>query len=346
MKATDALHPEVPLAGPCFPSRFYILDDNLQRVPVGQAGELYIAGPTVASGYLKRDKLTETSFIHNHLQSQEPGSEMYKRLYRTGDVFRLDDQGVVTMRGRVHGSRQIKIRGMRTELDEIETALWDCAARGSLTKVSVTNVAVIARQTAHDSGMSLVAYLETADHQNPCIETIKGALRQSLLDQLPLHLVPSLYGFVPSIPRSISGKTDYQTLQTWPDPSLNHTHGDAIPTEDLHDVEKEMTYIWKAILHLSPTEILTHESDFFALGGHSMLLLGVQQDIEERLAIRVSLSELFAASKLGELSDLIRHHQTIDSESVSMQRIDQSGGENGHRSRMVRFQLATAYRQS
>ena len=272
----------VPLGRPLANIQVYVLDDELQPLPIGIPGELYIGGPGLASGYLRQPALTAERLIP-HPFSTEPGA----RLYRTGDLARYLPDGVLEYHGRL--DNQVKIRGHRIELGEIEAALAGHPA--------VREAVVLAREYELDS--RLVAYVVFAADQ--MVST--AALRSYLQQMLPAYMVPSGFVIVPELPMMPNGKVDRAALL-----ALNSV-----------DVESETAYVaprtatemalaelWAT--SLGCTQVSIHDN-FFDLGGNSLLATRILARVRETLHIDLPLRALFESPTVAALAMTIAKMQ-------------------------------------
>jgi thioester reductase-like protein/acyl carrier protein len=309
----DAKRLEIPLERPLFPARFYILDDNLDPVLVGLGGELYIGGPIVNNGYVKREEVTAVSFLRDPFASITEIENGDGKLYRTGDAFRLLQDGTIQAIGRIGGDRQVKIRGMRTELGEIENVIYEaCQDVDDPEACLVSLVAVVYYETGALGGV-LAAYITT---NNVGVEdcerqrSLKAYVRLRIRATLPLHMVPSAFVFLSTLPRTVSGKIDYKTMLTWdpPSPEAVAPNGALERGQQLTEIQSTIASIWKKVLNLDAS--LTCADDFFALGGHSLILVTIQRAIEERFHVTLSLSDMFAAPTIQGMESIIVPHLT------------------------------------
>ena len=279
-----------PIGRPIANDRAYILDSNLNPVPIGVPGELHIAGASVGRGYLRRPELTAERFVPDPFV---PGS----RAYKTGDICRFRADGVIEYLGR--NDRQVKVRGFRIELGEIEKALCE--------HIGVRQAAVIAREDT-PGDMRLIAYLVPAAGDNP----EDAILRQYLRDRLPDYMVPAAFAFVPSLPLTSSGKLDGKALPA-PD-SLRRSS--AIQSEaPRSEIESLIAAIWKDVLRVDKVGI---HDNFIDLGGHSLLLIKVQGRIEQQLNRKLDIVDLF---QYPTIETLARHLTTQEDTSSERDRI-------------------------
>ncbi|MBO9830650.1 amino acid adenylation domain-containing protein, partial [Xanthomonas sp. A2111] len=236
--AAALAYPMYCIGRPIMNVRAYVLNNWLQPVPVGVAGELYIAGPGVADGYIGRPELTAERFVASIFDSGE-------RMYRSGDLVRWNADGHLDFLGRA--DHQIKIRGFRIELGEVESALAACAG--------VAQCAVVAREDATGL-MRLVAYVGVQE----TTATTAHALRALLLRKLPEYMVPSTFMVMDAMPLNANGKIDRKALPN-PTQQLGESRMPRTPAE--HALAK----IFAELLGLPEVGI---DHNFFDLGGDSI----------------------------------------------------------------------------
>ncbi|WP_199443117.1 non-ribosomal peptide synthase/polyketide synthase [Umezawaea beigongshangensis] len=256
-----------PLIGrPLANLRAHVLDENLEPAPTGVPGELFLAGPQLARGYLGKPGQTAERFVPDPFG--EPGS----RLYRTGDLVRWTADGQLDYRGRV--DEQVKIRGFRVEPGEIEAAL--------LTHPAVGQAAVVAREDG-PGGARLVAYTVASGADTPTPVELRDLLNRSLPD----YLVPSAFVALDRLPLTRHGKLDQRALPA-PDPSADRKHHVA-PRDD---VERLVAAVWSEVLGLERVSV---EDNFFALGGDSILGIRITSRLRAALGADVPARLLFTA---------------------------------------------------
>lgn len=311
LSINDSQRNEIPLERPLFPTKFYILDESLKSVPIGVGGELYIGGPTVNAGYIKRDEITSKAFLKNPFLSGASGINDEGRLYRTGDSFRLTRDGAIQALGRIGGDRQVKIRGMRTELDEIESVIYDaCQGHDGLEEFPISLVAVVYHKTGDTEGV-LAAYLAVSEK---CVSdaeqqrSLRAYLHLRLRATLPVHMVPSAYVFLPELPRMVSGKIDYKAIIACPAPlpEAGTTNNARLGTVPLNELQQKIANLWMKTLEfrgqLSPLD------EFFAMGGHSLSLIHIQNGIRDQYNVDLSLGDMFAKPTIEGMESLIVSH--------------------------------------
>jgi amino acid adenylation domain-containing protein len=273
----DDHRPFVPIGAPMANTTIHVLDARLRPLPIGVPGELYIGGAQVAAGYVNRADLTAERFI------PDPFNPL-GRLYKTGDLARWTPDGQVEFLGRTDG--QIKLRGQRIELSEIEAALGEHPA--------VLEAAVALDETALGDP-SLVAYL--VPHADGAIE-IKD-VRAHLKRLLPVHMIPAGYLVLDEFPLTTSGKLDRDALPA-PGPIDARTTGDYVAPRT--DLERDIARMWSEVLGVDDVGA---ETDFFDLGGHSLKLMQLASRIELALGVRPPLAALFESPTVSEQAVLV-----------------------------------------
>jgi amino acid adenylation domain-containing protein len=257
----------VPIGRPIANTRVYVLDDHLQPVPVGVAGELCIGGDGLARGYLNQPGLTAECFVPAQF-SEEPGA----RLYRSGDRVRYREDGVIEFLGR--RDQQIKLHGFRIEPGEVEAVLGR--------HPDVRDAAVIIREPA-TGDRRLTAYLIGRSDKRPSI----GQLRDYLSRTLPRFMLPSAFVWVDAWPLTPNGKLDREALPL-PDQTLLHT--DTPVTLPRTDTERTIAELWSEVLPVN--DIGVHD-DFFAAGGHSLLAGQLMNRLRDVFGLEIPMRCLF-----------------------------------------------------
>ncbi|MEU2874985.1 amino acid adenylation domain-containing protein [Streptomyces sp. NPDC007070] len=265
----------VPIGRPLPNTEFYVLDDRMQPVPVGVHGTLYIGGLALARGYVGRPDLTAERFLP-HPFSERPGA----RLYNTGDLARMLPSGDVEVLGRV--DRQVKLRGFRIELEEVESVLGQ--------HPQVQAAAVVVRVDGQGE-KRLAGYVEPKAGQVPD----PVALQEHLRTQLPYYMVPSTITVLDRMPLNANGKHDRKAL---PAPVFDTPEDTAVP-EFGSATEREVAAVWREVLG---RDDIGAEDDFFALGGHSLLVPRVLFALRRRCRVELPLVALFEATTVTDLA--------------------------------------------
>ncbi len=270
----------IPISRPISNTQVYILDTQMEPVPIGTVGELHIAGDGLARGYLNRPDLTGEKFVANPF-SGRPGD----RLYKTGDLARYLPDGNIEFRGRLDD--QIKIRGYRIEPGEIEAVLAQHPA--------VKTAAVIAGQIQSNE-KSLVAYVVPKEDQALTVEGLQTFLKQ----KLPQYMVPGRFMFVATLPLTPRGKLDCHALPAPEAVDLAFHPRFVVPRDE---VESKLLEIWQTVLKHQPISVT---DNFFDLGGHSLSATKLLVRIEKTFGQRLSIASLFQAPTVEQLATLLR----------------------------------------
>lgn len=268
----------VPIGRPIANTQLYVLDDRLRPVPVGVEGELYIGGDGVARGYRNRSGQTAERFIR-HPFSEDATA----RLYRTGDRVRYREDGIVEFLGRT--DRQVKIRGQRVELGEVERVLAGHPA--------VREAVAVTREDP--GGLTLVAYWVPVGRSRPRADE----LRQYLMEELPQVMVPSAVIPLESLPLTPNGKLNRAALPAPVTDGSAKVDGFVRPRSRL---EKTLAGIWQELLDVERVGI---HDNFFALGGHSLTAIQIASRIRRLLNMTLPLRALFEAPTIAELAAAI-----------------------------------------
>jgi amino acid adenylation domain-containing protein len=268
-----------PIGRPIDNTRVYLLDEELRPVPVGVPGHLYIAGRGLARGYVGRPDATAERFLPNPF-----GSEPGERLYRTGDRARFHEDGRIEFLGRA--DQQVKVRGFRIELGEVEAAL----ARHPAVREAVV---VAASGGAGETRIAAYVATDARPHPSP------SELVRFVAATLPAYMVPTSCVVLDALPRNASGKVDRRAL-----PAARPLGDEEALMPPRDGTEQVISAIWAEVLGLERVGI---HSNFFDLGGHSLLLARVQ----ERLAAAfpesgLTLLELFRHTTVATLSERVR----------------------------------------
>jgi len=271
-----------PIGRPAINTKAYILDRYGAPVPVGAAGELYIGGVGIARGYLNGDELTRELFRPNRFDG-EPQS----RLYRTGDQARYRSDGTIEFLGRK--DEQVKIRGMRVELAEIEQCLMEHQN---------VKACCVTLGNHPNKNLNLTAYVVGRDETSENADDLRAFLRELL----PSYMIPSQFVFLPQLPTNRSGKIDRRAL-----PEPRSTPGSNAPVLPSTRLQTELADIWKNVLML---DSVGAEDSFFEIGGDSLAIVQVQALIHERLGINCKILDLFQYPTIRTLAVHLAAHPT------------------------------------
>lgn len=270
----------------------YILDESMQMLPVAVPGEMYVGGAGLARGYLNRPKLTAERFVPNPFNDA-----VGKRLYRTGDRARFRTDGTLEYMGRI--DHQIKLRGYRIELAEIESALERYPQ-------IIKAVVAVREDATGDKG--LVAYIMQVKN----VEGLKtGDIKSYLRKQLPDYMVPGTVVPVDRFPLTVNGKIDHQALLSLA--AIESAEEDYVAPRTT--AEQVIGTIWSEVLNLDQLEI---DSNFFDLGGHSLLAVKVASRIRAAFQVQIPMRNLFEHPVLSDLAaHVISLRNNQQSESIS-----------------------------
>ncbi len=271
----------IPIGRPIANTRVQVLDRGLEPVPIGVAGELWTAGAGLARGYWGRPRLTAERFAP-HPWGERPG----ERHYRTGDLVRLGPGGEIEFLGRI--DHQVKIRGFRIELGEIETAL--------ASDPRVAAAVVVARKDAPGGGR-LDAYVVSAE--GGAGAGLGPELRSALAAGLPDYMVPATVTVLAELPLTPNGKVDRRAL---PDPDAEGDRaawGRPAFEPPRTPTEEALAGLWRELLGV---ERVGRDDDFFALGGHSLLVARLVAHLSEKLGVDLPLRAVFEAPTLARLA--------------------------------------------
>jgi len=277
----------VTIAGPIANTQLYVLDRQMEPVPIGVPGELYIGGDGLARGYLNQDALTAERFVPNPLRGEVVAASgaASPRLYRTGDRVRYLADGRMEFLGRI--DQQVKIRGYRIELGEVEAALvGHDAVRQS--------VAIVREDTPGDR--RLVAYVVPIESGS-----VSGSiLREHAGKLLPPYMVPTSVVVLDCFPLTPNGKIDRGAL---PLPDLSDNEAGDVQVAPSDAIELQLTEIWRRTLNCDELGVT---DNFFDLGGHSLLAVRLFSEIETRFGLRLPLATLYRAPTIRHLAEVIR----------------------------------------
>ncbi len=299
----------VPIGKPIANTQIYVLDSYMNPTPIGVSGELHIGGVQVARGYLNRPELTAERFIADpfssrQISSQQISSQPDARLYKTGDLVRYLSDGNIEYLGRA--DHQVKIRGFRIELGEIEAALQRLDA--------VRECVAVARED-EPGQKQLVAYIVPKTGAMPDAESLRRHLKQSLPD----YMVPSSFVLLEKFPLTSSGKINRKSL---PLPSSGTAPSARNFVEPRSEREKALAAIWCEILKLPKVGI---ESNFFDIGGHSLLAIRVVSRIRDQFQVDLSPRIFFANATIAALAQII-DQEIAQTKSAAIQKIPRRQG--------------------
>jgi len=289
----------IPIGKPISNVRIYILDRYLNPVPVNVPGEIYVGGVGVGKGYVNNPKLTQERFVTdpfvNSAAMNFSGTGKAK-MYKTGDLGRFREDGVIEYIGR--SDFQVKIRGMRVELGEIENVLSEHAG----VRECVVN--------AWDNGKGekfLVAYVV------PAGETLLNSyeLQTFLKRRLPEYMVPNFYVFLDSLPLNPNGKLDRKAL---PAPELTNMPRSKEYVAPRNKTEEKIAKIWEKLLGVEPVWV---NDNFFELGGHSLLATSLISELAKAFSRNIPLQSIFERTTVAQIAELFEDAESVDMNKYS-----------------------------
>ena len=280
--AADTVPVRVPIGRPIANTAIYILDAAMKPVPIGVPGEIYIGGAGLARGYINQPELTKEKFIPNPFSDQPDA-----RLYRTGDLARYLPAGDIDFLGRKDS--QVKVRGFRIELQEIESKLNE----------HPTVQAAVVTTWADQGDKQLVAYI--VPEAGATVQS--QVLRQYLKQRLPSYMIPHLFMPIAALPMTVSGKLDRLAL---PKPDFNRAAVNASFVAPRSSPETDIAAIWCEILEIKTIGI---HDNFFDWGGHSLLATRIVARISQLIGLEFPLRTLFEAPTIAEMASIITRLQ-------------------------------------
>ncbi|WP_333377629.1 amino acid adenylation domain-containing protein [Microcoleus sp. B4-D4] len=305
--------PKLPSIGrPIANAQIHILDSQLQPVPIGILGEIYIGGVSLANGYINRPDLTSQRFIaspslnsnellvlNSELEENSQFTIQNSKLYKTGDLARYLPDGNIEYMGRMDD--QVKIRGFRIELGEIETALGQ--------HPNVLGVVVIVREDI-PGDKRLVAYIVVSKE----LAYSANELRHFLQEKLPEYMIPNAFVFLEALPLTPSGKVNRRIL---PAPEGNREELETAFIAPRTPVEEKLAEIWKKILGIDRVGVYDR---FFDLGGHSLKVTQLMFKVKDAFQVEVSLRQFFEVPTIAGIADAIALASRPDFNSTSPQK--------------------------
>jgi len=285
----------------------YVVDENQRPVPAGVPGEVVIGGAGVSLGYLNNDVLTAEKFIEDNHASAFFQSHSWNRIHRSGDRGRLTEDGRLVLLGRVEGDTQVKLGGIRIDLEDVEA---------TITKQHegvIHAVVVSARQSRNSDTPFLAAFVVLArglDSRNK--SKFLAELPRSL--SLPQYMRPAVVAEIDAIPRTTAGKLDRRAVNDIPLPSDNSVVGDsfrAVASGHPLDLEQRLWDLWLEVLPTAGLaaanrSTVNSAADFFHVGGSSLSLINLQALIKKKIGATLPLQQLFGSSSLGSMAALLQ----------------------------------------
>ena len=280
----------------------YVVDEQLRPLPLGMPGEVCLGGAGVSLGYLNNKELTSQHFVLNPFATPEDIARGWTRMYRTGDIGHLREDGAMVFHSRIAGDAQVKIRGLRIELNDIESNIIS-AAGGTLREVIVT--------LREGDPAFLVAHVVFAPkHDVPDKESFLKHLLSNL--PIPQYMIPVIAIPLARFPLSNHSKVDRKAVQNMP---LPERVGSAQEDTELTETMVQLRHVWRDVLGKNTAKLgfdLTPSTNFFFVGGNSLLVIRLQTRIRQTFNVAVPLVKLLGAGTLGEMARIIEESTSAD----------------------------------
>ncbi len=289
-------------------TEIYLLDPEMNPVPIGVAGELYAGGEGLARGYLGRPELTAERWLPDPF-SGRPGA----RLYRTGDLARYYPDGTLELVGRI--DHQVKIRGFRIELGEIEVRIGQ--------HDQIDDVVVTAREDT-PGDKRLAAYIVYSQNASLSINELRDFIRETL----PEYMVPAVFTVLDALPRTPNGKVDRKAL---PAPEAGRPELESDYAAPGNESERKISAIWQSILKV---ETVGTRDNFFDLGGHSLHMIRLHGELKKAFERQIPMVDLFRFPTVGSLA---RYYEQPESKPAT-QSVDTTKKQEAGKSRMAQMQ--------
>ncbi len=297
-------------------TQIYILDKYMMPVPCGVRGEIYIGGLGLAKGYLNKSDLTAEKFVQNPISNN--------LLYKTGDIVKRDSKNNIEFLGREDS--QIKIRGHRVELKEIELALeqYQDISQSIATFHSTNNGYLTAYVVLRNSSLFEVDKVITSS-SNKKFKTLKGDvivsitenIKQYLVSKLPDYMIPAFFIYLDQVPLNNNGKRDIETLPAV-DLSIRNNIDKYVAPRD--EIEKKLSMIWGEILSIPSSKIGIFDN-FFSLGGNSILSIRIASLIKKELSTQLTVAAIFQHNTIEKLANYLLYNsaELINFENIAEQ---------------------------
>ncbi|KAI0194230.1 beta-ketoacyl synthase domain-containing protein [Astrocystis sublimbata] len=296
----------IPAGRPSPGEAIYIVDEQMRLLPVGLPGEVVIGGASVAAGYLNHAELSGQAFVEDVFASEKELTRGWTTMYRTKDRGRLLDSGCLLVEGRMGGDTELKIRGMRVDLQEVERVILACA-EGAIAEVVVSSRAEAQAQV-------LVGHVVFSPASEEGVSRDKTNYLKALCERLPLPeaVCPTILVPLDTMPTTSAGKLDRAAVAALP---IQFTGGAApAAARPPTVIEKRMIAIWAGVLEgdMIQADALHADTDFFQAGGTSMLLIEVQAQIRKSLGALIPLVQLFKSSTVSGMARLVDVEQRVE----------------------------------
>jgi hybrid polyketide synthase/nonribosomal peptide synthetase ACE1 len=297
---------QVP-AGFSLPNKaMYVVDEDMHLLPVGMPGEIVLAGVGVAKGYNNNDALTKSCFVPNVFAPEPLRRNGCTTMYRTRDRGRLLPDGSIVVEGRIGEDTEIKLRGQRIDLKDVEATIVRCA--NGVISEAVASI----RSTAGTDTQFLVAHVVLSPTRSNMLADSSTFLRDLLAGlPLPRYMCPTVLVPIEKMPMTMSSKLDRRAVSALPvtQPERSVAEG-ATSAHSMSEDESQLKSIWEEVIPQGLFDV-TLESDFFHVGGTSLLLVQLQAQLRARFGLSIRLADLFANSTLRSMAQLVARRASL-----------------------------------
>lgn len=290
----------IPAGSPLPNYAVYVLDSKMRPMAAGVQGEIYIGGVGVGAGYLHNPTLTAERFVTDIFNKGSDKSTATALLHRSGDIGRWDQTGALLIEGRVAGDTQIKLRGLRIDLVEVENAIIH-VANGTVSEVTVS----VHPSRSQDDEFLVAHVVFDKSHKTDNINQDIAAISSNIRRLLPQYMCPTIITPMKSLPRMNSGKIDRKAVAALPLPE-NVSHQDTVTVSSITDTESRLSLLWNRVIGQEPLTkqdiLFLPNTDFFHVGGTSLRLLSLQSNIRNVFGVEISILDMFEHSTLADMA--------------------------------------------
>lgn len=281
----------------------YVVDEGLHILPPGVQGEIYLGGGGTAAGYLNNSALTAEKFVVDIFASEYLKAHGWTTMHRVGDVGRWTSDGSIVIEGRISGDTQVKLNGIRLDLREVEDAILHAAGD------YLSQAAVSVRCFSENKIDVLIAHV--VFRPDYPVDGREEFLRELLARlHLPAYMRPAVLTPLETLPRTLSAKLDRKAISSLPKPEAMWRGDPDLHSSSLTQMEARLRDLWVDLIPGLNRFIhrVTNETDFFNVGGTSLLLISLQAEIRTTFDVRIPVVEMFQYSSLGGMASLLGNH--------------------------------------
>ncbi|OBT53708.1 Hybrid PKS-NRPS [Pseudogymnoascus sp. 24MN13] len=302
VSSSESENINIPIGYPMANCRHYIVDRQMNPVPRSVVGEICVGGAQVGAGYLNRPDQNATSFVRDPFCNEEDFTRGWQRMFRTGDKGRFLPDGQLEFHGRIAGDKQIKLRGFRVDLGEIEHQIFLKASE--IPGPKIVDISMVARplngSQSYVDDRQLIAFIVCSEALRPGEEVqFVTTIHQRIGEHLNPYMLPNGYQFLSELPTTIGRKVNRQSLLlmdlrlTYPSGNSSGSELDANPSDVLKETLSSVTQFFREALKLTKERVINPSDNFFQLGGQSILLMRLQSKLNRKFKNAPTLPELF-----------------------------------------------------